>query len=112
MAPPIAITVIELIAVRRFIFLLPFCMSEFDCDCLHFGVLLQPILAKFPSNSGLLESAEWSPGVEDIVTVHPSCAGPHIIYNRVSERERQVPRLGKQVSVLSQDRTTLWSEEK
>ena len=39
---------------------------EFDCDRLHFGVLLQAVLAQFASDTGLLEPAERSPGVENV----------------------------------------------
>jgi hypothetical protein len=38
---------------------------EFNDDGLHLGVLLQSILAEFTPDAGLLEPAEWSPGVED-----------------------------------------------
>src|ERR1700722_2970745 len=52
---------------------------EFDYDCLYLGVLLQSVLAQFASDSGLLEPAEWSPWVQNVIAVHPHRAGPHAI---------------------------------
>src|SRR6202030_3433958 len=56
---------------------------EFHDDGLHLGVLLQPIFAEFTSNAGLLEAAEWSPGIEDVVAVHPDSPGSHAVRDRM-----------------------------
>ncbi len=58
--------------------------SQLEGDSFHFRVLLQAVFAEFTSNPGLLESAERGPGIQHVIAIHPDCARPHAVRDRVS----------------------------
>src|SRR6266436_9403681 len=58
--------------------------SELDGNGFYFRIVGQAVFAEFAADAGLLESAEWSAGVEDVVAIHPHGAGADAVSDGVS----------------------------